>query len=226
MTAPIEKKVASDVAKKTATKSVEKAGKGDRASHPAKKNSSGDKGFITFAAAKTKNAAFLTTDNKFAPAQKPVKSIVKYRHQIALQFWIGLLAILTNRTIDVGKKLSQGDTAGAAEGAASIALAPVAPTGTLIQAAAWTIVCAVLFGITSMGQSAAKFSATLGWLITGTLIIFQETQRQNAGVPSRFSLFTKNASNAQGAKIAANNPNKNAAGAPATGGGSLIPRAE
>lgn len=221
MTAPIEKKVASDVAKKTATKSVEKAGKGDRASHPAKKNSSGDKGFITFAAAKTKNAAFLTTDNKFAPAQKPVKSIVKYRHQIALQFWIGLLAIFTNRTINTSKSLKSD--IGASQAGNTI----VSETSsTLIQAAAWTIVCAVLFGITSMGQSAAKFSATLGWLITGTLIIFQETQRQNAGVSSRFSLFTKNASNAQGAKIAANNPNKNAAGAPATGGGSLIPRAE
>lgn len=220
MTAPIEKKVASDVAKKTATKSVEKAGKGDRASHPAKKNSSGDKGFITFAAAKTKNAAFLTANNPLAPAQKPVKSIVKYRHQIALQFWIGLLAILTNRAINTSKKLGT-DTGGGQAGQTVVS----ETGGTLIQAAAWTIVCAVLFAITSGGQSAAKFASTLGWLITGTLIMFQETQRQNAGVPSRFSLFTKK-SDAQGQKIANDNPNKNAPGAPATGGGTLIPRAE
>ena len=181
MSAPIAKRAATHTAKHA--KPVEhkprmqKAGKADRAEISPKHSDSGykqtardSKQLITFAAGKTKDAAVLSFDNKLAPSQKPIKSVVHHRHSITLQFWIGLIAILTDRTPANRNSNEQSNI--------------------LVQLAAWTIVYAILFGITSTGQSAAKFSSSLGWLILGGLVMKQEYFRTKNNLPARFTGLT------------------------------------
>lgn len=171
-------------AKRVAEKTVSKADKSDRATHstsPAK-----NKNLISFAASKTKNAATVVADsapakavtgsfdNSLAPKQKPIKSVVSYRHTIALQFWVGLLALVTNRNSNINKVADKNTT------------------NVIVQMAAWTVVYAILFGLTATGRTSARVASGLGWLILGTLIFQQEYVRTKAGVDSRFSIFLNN----------------------------------
>lgn len=190
MSAPIAKRAVTHTVKHA--KPVEhkprmqKAGKADRAEISPKHSDSGykqtardSKQLITFAAGKTKDAAVLSFDNKLAPSQKPIKSVVHRRHTITLQFWIGLIAILTDRT-SANKNSNE-------------------QTNIFVQLASWTIVYAILFGITSMGQSAAKFASSLGWLILGGLVLQQEYFRTKNQLPTRFGILYGNTTTNVGA---------------------------
>lgn len=100
-----------------------------------------------------KKAYKASFDSKFAPRQKPIKSVVTYRHVLAFEFWIGLILILTN---------PKEDTSGSSP-----------HTKTIIQAAAFIFLMMILFGITSMGRNAARLAAAFGGLVVLTLAIFQ-----------------------------------------------------
>ncbi len=89
----------------------------------------------------------------YAPVQRPVKSVVTYRHMVAAEYVLGLLLILTQKS-----DFKQGDKE---------------TIGVLLQASSFTFVWIVLFGITSGGRTAARFSAALGGLIVLTLAVKQ-----------------------------------------------------
>lgn len=102
------------------------------------------------AAKKTGNALKLPFDNRYAPKQKPLKSVVTYRHVLAAEFYVGLGVILFHRVkSDDHNKLNP----------------------TIVQCAAFIACWVVLFGMTAGGQKPARFSAWLGALILLTLIV-------------------------------------------------------
>jgi len=101
------------------------------------------------AAAKgAKKAHGASFDSKFAPRQRPIKSVVTYRHIIAAEFWIGLILIFT-------KPKPEKDVAVAGDD--------------LIQAAAFILVWAGLFGLTAGGRGAARVATGFSTLIILTL---------------------------------------------------------
>lgn len=175
------------VAKKSS--SAKKADKSARATHSTSPDK--NKNLISFAASKTKNAATIVNDstpakavkgsfdNPLAPRQKPIKSIVTYRHTLALQFWIGFLAMITDRNSNAN---SQSDK----------------QTNIIVQMAAWTLVYAILFGLTATGRSSARVASALGWLILGTMIVQQEYIRTKKGIPSRLAIFKSSSPNTPG----------------------------
>lgn len=162
MTVPAGKAVARrTVAKKTATKAAPKKyattrpGPNSRvppkpkSDEPAPRKPSSSTKAIKSAAKNTvrKQARY------YAPIQKPVKSVVTYRHVLAAEFILGLLLILTSKS-----DFKKGDKA---------------TQNVLMQSAAFLFVWMILFLITSGGRTSARFSAWLGGLIVLTLSVKQ-----------------------------------------------------
>lgn len=94
--------------------------------------------------------------HSYAPLQRPVKSVVTYRHILAVEFVVGLLLIFTQTTKE--EEFKKGDP------------------GTLdvmMQGAAFVFLWIFLFFITSGGRGAAKFSSSLGGLIVLVIAVKQ-----------------------------------------------------
>ena len=92
---------------------------------------------------------------QYAPVRGPHNTVVTYRHILAVEFCLGLLILLSSKV----KGQDAGSTA--FYGAPNV----------LTRAAALCIVWVVLFGVTSAGRGAARFSAALGGLITLALLM-------------------------------------------------------
>lgn len=138
------------------------------AQHSAGSSRSADaKQLIGFPAAKTKDAIKFSFNNPAAPKQRPTKSVVTYRHTLALEYWIGIIAILTDKS----DKDEQNHS-------------------TVVQLASFTLVFAILFGFAGVGRDGAKFCAQLGGLITLTLVMYQEAARAKNKTPSRFGFMS------------------------------------
>jgi hypothetical protein len=121
----------------------------------------GAKKVVGTAAKKTKKVATGSFNNKFAPRQRPTKSVVSYRHIIAAEFWVGLILIMTNR-----KPTDK-------------------PTNELEQAGAFIAVMGILFAIAGGGRNPARISAGLGGLVVLTLAVMSTGK-----VSNRFSAVT------------------------------------
>lgn len=89
----------------------------------------------------------------YAPIQKPVKSVVTYRHMLAAEYVFGILIIMTQK-----QDFKQGDKE---------------TIGVLLQASSFTLVWVILFFITSGGRNAARISSGLGGIIILTLALKQ-----------------------------------------------------
>lgn len=113
------------------------------------KTASAAKGTVTFGASKTRSSFVNSFDNSMAPKQRPKKSVVTFRHTIAAEFWVGLILLLIEDT--------DGDNS--------------STNNRWVQLSAYTLTFGILFGITTGGREAARFSSALGGLILLTLMV-------------------------------------------------------
>jgi hypothetical protein len=131
------------VAKAAAKKVVAKTPPGKVATTVQKTKTVASKGHS--AAKKVPGATF---DSKFAPRQRPIKSVVTYRHILTAELYIGLILVFT-------KPSELKDTS--------------VKTNDLIEASALILVFAGLFGVTAGGRNAARIASGFGALIILTL---------------------------------------------------------
>lgn len=124
----------SAVPSKTTSKDVVK---GQTAS-PAKKNS---KTIKTIKSGAKKGQSF---NSKFQPKQKPIKSVVTYRHILSVEFFLGVFLILTTKNSSNTHSV-------------------------VMQAAAFIFIWIILFFGTTGGAQAARMCAALGGLVLLTL---------------------------------------------------------
>jgi len=156
MTVPVAKTVAKKTAAKSAPKKLATTRPGPNSQVPGKTESPKEKPQRKSSPSKV-HAGVKNSVRKqsryYAPVQRPVKSIVTYRHMLAAEFIFGLLVILTSK-----QDFKKGDKA---------------TNNVLMQSAAFIFVWVILFFITSGGRTAARFAAALGGLIVLTLTMKQ-----------------------------------------------------
>ena len=153
---PAKTRPANPAPKKAAPKPVRKAAATVAKRTPAGSTVKAVSGAAVKGAKKAHGASF---DSKFAPRQRPIKSVITYRHVIAAEFWIGLILIFTKPRPD------QSEHGAAVTG------------DDLIEAAAFILVWAILFGVTAGGRNAARVATGFSTLIVLTIA----TQQSKAG---------------------------------------------
>jgi hypothetical protein len=156
MTLPVAEKIAQrQVAKKVAKKGAHRAVASKKLPASAKKLP--DKNITARSALKDATsktvkpigkAAKYSFNNPMAPKQKPLKSVVTYRHIMTAEYYAGMTIILTGVNSKDKTHRSQ-----------------------LMQAAAFTLVFTILYFVAAGGRNAAKFCAALGGLIVLALLL-------------------------------------------------------